>query len=121
MIILLFVIKNNDRCSGRSRIVYLPNYSGNENVGCMITESAAMPKVTEYLRSKEWQVKANVKLRGRAPDLAAIKDGRINVIAVKASGDIQRRVKQTFVIEFVLDVCGKKFHQKFCKHSTRHE
>lgn len=60
----------------------------------MITERIAMPKVMDYLISKGWQVKTNVKLRGRVSDLVAIKDGKISVLEIKASGDIQSGIEQ---------------------------
>lgn len=60
----------------------------------MATESIAIPKVMDYLTSKGWQVKTNVKLRGRVSDLVAIKDEKISVIEIKASGDIQSGIEQ---------------------------
>ncbi|MEO9295590.1 MAG: nucleotidyltransferase domain-containing protein [Nitrososphaera sp.] len=61
----------------------------------MITESIAIPKVIDYLASNGWQVKTNVKLRGRVPDLVATKGEKICIIEVKASGDIQKGIEQT--------------------------
>ncbi|MEW6603651.1 MAG: nucleotidyltransferase domain-containing protein [Thermoproteota archaeon] len=54
----------------------------------------AVPKVSHYLASRGWQVRTNIKLRGRVPDLVAIKDGKISVIEVKASGDIHGGIEQ---------------------------
>lgn len=63
-------------------------------MGSIITESTAIPKIMNYLTSKGWQVKTNVKLRGRVSDLVAIKDEKITVIEVKAHGDIRGGIEQ---------------------------
>ncbi|GEM_PF-2639447 len=60
----------------------------------MIAASIAIPRIVHHLAYSGWQVKTNVKLRGRISDLVAIKDGKICTVEVKASGDIQSSIEQ---------------------------
>lgn len=61
----------------------------------MSTESMAVPRVEEYLKSRGWKVSREVKVRGRVADIVAVKGEDIAVVEVKGSaGDIHSGIEQ---------------------------
>lgn len=61
----------------------------------MSTESIAVPRVEEYLKSRGWKVSREVKVRGRVADIVAVKGEDIAVVEVKGSvGDIYGGIEQ---------------------------
>jgi predicted nucleotidyltransferase len=70
----------------------------------LISETAISPSVKEYFESKGWKVIENVKLRGRIPDIIAIRDKKITVVELKAEhGSLENAVSRILHFKRAVD------------------
>lgn len=65
-------------------------------MGFMNTESTVVQKVEQYFAKEGWNVRKNVKIRGRVVDIVAIKNEEIAAIEVKGGGgDVEKGIMQS--------------------------
>lgn len=61
----------------------------------MSTETDILGKVGEYFQNRGWEVRKEVKVRGRVADIVAIKDEKMAAVEVKGTGgDVQKGIMQ---------------------------
>ncbi len=61
----------------------------------MKSESGLEQRVANYFSDKGWNIIQSLKVRGRKPDIIALKDDKIALIEVKSyGGNIKRDIEQ---------------------------